>query len=123
MVVRNTFYLFLGLVLGLSFALILNTSYAQFSDIIQEQVYAEKYTGSYQPVYETDFQVFTYETLCKGFYIITDDGVEKTVTGYGDLAELYTYTQPTEKVDLSLVKASTTNETLDIIPVFDTPVL
>jgi len=65
-------------------------------------------------IYQSDFQVFTYETLCKGFYIVTDDGIEKIAQGFGDLAEEYTYTLPSEKVDLLNVISTTTDEKTDI---------
>jgi len=122
MVVRNTFYVFLGLALGISLSLILNAAYAQTvsSDILQEQVYAEKYTGDYQPVYEKEYQVYTYETICKGFYVLQDDGTTLTSIGYGDLAELYTYTTDTLKVDLQEKIASTTDEKIPVIDIAST---
>ena len=60
--------------------------------IESDQESAMKYTGSYQPVYNELVQVFTYETICKGFYTVEDNGVTITYTGFGELADQYTYT-------------------------------
>lgn len=75
-------------------------------DIIQsDQESAMKYTGMYQPVYNDLVQVFTYETICKGFYTVEDNGVSIKYTGFGELADQYTYT--VDKVVKSEISTST----------------
>jgi len=116
------FYSIIGVTFGVSMAIVLNSVNAGYdlSDVLQEQVYAEKYTGEYQPVYEKDYQVYTYETICKGFYIVQDDGVTLTATGFGDLAEQYSYSTDTLKVDLQDKIASTTDEKIPVIDIAST---
>jgi len=73
--------------------------------IESDQESAMKYTGMYQPVYNDLVQVFTYETICKGFYTVEDNGVSIKYTGFGELADQYTYT--VDKVIKSKVSTST----------------
>ena len=120
MIMRNIFYITLGIIMGSSLTVVLNSVDAQVKlsdlstlDLIDEQNYALKYTGMYvSDVSDSKYTVNTYETLCKGFYTVKDTGDSYIYTGYGDLADLYTYTlkhDPVVMVDLS-VSSSTINE-------------
>jgi len=89
------------------------------ADIIQaDQESAMKYTGTFQPVYNDLVQVFTYETICKGFYTVEDNGVTINYTGFGELADEYTYT--IEKPIVNKV-ASTTDEKIISTDIIDIP--
>lgn len=97
MAVRNATYVFLGIVLGVSLAIVLNTTHAltttERDSVVDAQDYALKFTGSYQPIYDDPYyKVFTYEKICKGFYVVEDNGTTVRLTGFGDLKDDYTYT-------------------------------
>jgi len=66
-------------------------------------------TGSFEPVYDDKLSVFTYEKLCKGYYTVEDNGVTVTYTGFGDLADNYTYEESSQKVD----SVATTTDIID----------
>jgi len=95
MIVRNYFYAFIALIIGGSLSAVGTSVYAltttERNDIIDKQSAALEFTGTYQPVYDDLVKVFTYETICKGFYTVEDNGVTIKYTGFGDLASDYTY--------------------------------
>lgn len=105
---KNLFYAIIGFTLAISTSSVLALTSVETNSIMDEQLYAQKYTGTYQPVYEGPVKVFTYETICKGFYTIEDNGVEIKYTGFGDLADEYTFSEPSlSKVDSLQVSTST----------------
>jgi len=106
-------HFWVGIAIGFSLASVFGTvafalTSAEADLIFEEQNDIKKQTGRYETVISPELQVFTYEKLCKGFYVIEDNGIRITQTGFGDLAEEYTLTKETEKQKLSV--ASTTNE-------------
>jgi len=110
-VLKKPFYVLLGLCVGLSAGYYVNTvsalTLSEKNLIKQEQQYAQKYTGSYFPVYEGPIKIFTYEKLCKGFYTVEDNGVDITYTGFGDLADEYTYKEKSNQVDTIIISTTT----------------
>jgi len=74
------FYTFVGFLLGFGL-----TSFAQLNLEAEQEAYFEE-KGEY--ISDPKNGVHTYTTLCKGYFY--DDGLG-TVTGYGDLADKYTY--------------------------------
>lgn len=77
--------------------------------IQEEQTQASKYTGSYQPVYDKPIQVFTYETICKGYYTVEKTADSIIYTGYGDLKDQYTHTEKLPQTKVEALVATTTN--------------
>lgn len=64
--------------------------------------YSEYEPGEYIDEYT---QFFTYESICSGYYLVDYSNKNKIkYTGYGDLAEKYTYT-----LDANIVASSTTS--------------
>jgi len=125
----KTLYVFLGLIIGVSSSLVLNYVDASFFtglssvEIIEEQQDALKYTGNYvSDVTDPNTQVHTYEAPCKGFYIIEKTDTDIVSTGFGDLAEQYTYTEKITYVDTQISSSTKETEIIDIEPVAtDTP--
>jgi len=125
MIVRNVSYLLLGFILGGSLFAVYGSVFAltttERNDIVSVQESALKFTGTYQPVYDDPYtKVFTYEKLCKGFYTVEDNGTIIKYTGFGDLADEYTY-----EIDSINIKSdlSTTTKEIIITDPIDTPVL
>lgn len=120
MLIRNLSYIFVGLFVGFSIAVIFSTVEAQYfdsslsiSDIVSDQERALKFTGMYIPdVSDPKRTINTYETICKGFYIIEDQGDTLVYTGFGDLAEQYTFKEEKPKVDINIISTSTIDEIL-----------
>jgi len=102
----KVFYTFIGVMLAVSLTPVLALTTTETKTISTEQEYALKYTGMYQPVYDQPVKIYTYETLCKGYYTLEDNGLEIKYTGFGDLADDYTYTITKPVVDT--LKASST---------------
>jgi len=125
MLIRNLFYAFIALIVGGSLSAVGSSVYAltttERNDIIDKQSAALEFTGSYQPVYDDLVKVFTYETLCKGFYAVEDNGTIIKYTGFGDLAENYTYETESPYYKQDIV-ATSTKDIIVNIPV-DTPLL
>lgn len=117
---KSFFYGIIGFTLAVSLSSVYALTASEEAVVLDEQNYALKYTGSFQPVYDNkDYQVFTYETLCKGFYVVEDNGDSVRFTGFGDLADDYTYTYD-KFVEVSV--ASSTDEKLpDSTPVIELP--
>jgi len=115
-------YVFLGVFLAIS---ITSISYALTSterqEVVSEQLTAIKFTGTYQPIYDGLVQVYTYETICKGFYTVEDNGTIIRYTGFGDLADQYTYESPSPALDKISI-ASTTDEKIIDTPIDPVPV-
>lgn len=117
----KTIFFLLGVLATYSFSVLALTAELE-QDIQSEQEYSLKYTGSYSPIYEKDYQVFTYEGICKGYYVITDNGVEKRSVGFGDLADEYTFVEKYPVVD-TLQATSTLpvdEKPIDTEPAIDT---
>jgi len=125
-VLKKPLYALLGLCVGLSTGYYVNTvsalTLSEKTLIKAEQEYADKFTGFYYPVYDGPIKVFTYEKLCKGFYTVEDNGVDITYTGFGDLADQYTFKQKSYKVDTTLLSTTTPdkNENNKDIPLSST---
>jgi len=80
--------------------------------ILEEQADALKWTGEYYTdVSDPDLQVHTYTKLCKGFVVIEQTGSKIISTGFGDLAEEYTYVEDKPIVDSV---ATTTDPVVDL---------
>jgi len=80
--------------------------------ILEEQADALKWTGEYYTdVSNPDLQVHTYTTLCKGFVVIEQTGSKIISTGFGDLADEYTYV---EDKPIGDSVASTSEPVLDL---------
>ena len=101
-----------GISVGVLFSIVANDAAALSQslelDIVDDQVLFESKTGDYySDVKDPALTINTYETLCKGFYIVEDDGsgIVRSV-GYGDLSEDYSYEY--EKPVVSHVASSTT---------------
>lgn len=77
--------------------------------VMQDQKAALKFTGSYQPVYDQLVNVYTYEGICKGYYTVEDNGVDVVYTGFGDLANQYTFKTPSNR-KISDTKPTTTKD-------------
>jgi len=113
MAARNTFYVFLGLVIGVSFSLLLNSVYAlsttEISTISDEQNTLLKYTGAYNPIvdYGKGISINTYESICTGYYIVEETETAFRSVGFGDLADQYTYSYDKPIIDKT---PSTTTE-------------
>jgi hypothetical protein len=85
------------------------------SQIIEsEQKSALRFTGSYQPVYDQLVDVYTYETICKGYYTVEDNGIDIVYTGFGDLADQYTYSRPSHTKLLDSKPTTTDDKTIVI---------
>lgn len=80
--------------------------------ILEEQADALRWTGEYYTdVSDPDLQVHTYTTLCRGFVVIEQTGSKIISTGFGDLADEYTYVEDKPIVDSI---ASTSGPVLDV---------
>jgi len=115
MKVRNYFYLTIAFVVGLSLSAVITSvnalTLSEEKIIVDDQLSAIKYTGMYQPVYDALVQVYTYEKICKGFYTVEDNGIIRSYTGFGDLADQYTYNEPTYKI-IEPIASSTDEKTI-----------
>lgn len=108
-------YIFYGILLSaiitpVAFAL---TS-AESNLVLQDQKAALKFTGSYQPVYDQLVNVYTYEGICKGYYTVEDNGIDVIYTGFGDLADQYTFKTPSDRKVPDTKPTSTKDVNIDI---------
>jgi len=121
----NTTILYL-FVISFAFFLAVNVSYGltvlEKNEIISFQESAQKLTGDFASVYDDLVQVFTYETVCTGFYAVEDNGVTIKYTGFGDLKDEYTYTIDKSVVDSIASSTPIKDEKIIIDTIVDTPV-
>lgn len=85
------FLVFVGFALGLFIGGYL-VAFVDASSLENDQKVYYKETGKY--FYDTKnkgYQVFTYEELCRGFYTVEEKKDKIVYTGYGDLADKFTY--------------------------------
>jgi len=82
----NSLSLSFGLIIGIFIAVFVNTTFAQLNLEAEQEAYFEE---KREYISDPDNGIHTYTSVCKGYYV--DDGLGR-VTGYGDLAEQYTYT-------------------------------
>jgi len=114
---NGTKHILIGVFIGIVSSISLNYVYAltvtEKQLILEEQSYAQKYTGDfYTDTTNPELQIHTYETLCKGFYILEDDGITRSFTGYGDLADDYTYS-----IEVSSIKTELATTSKNEIPI------
>lgn len=86
-------YAFNFLFLAVGFLLSFGVSVFAVSNLeIEQNAYFEQYGEYFSDVSDPEHLVFTYETLCKGYYEIDSSNKNKIkYIGYGDLAYKYTY--------------------------------
>jgi len=66
---------------------------ATLTELEKDQEKYFKETGEYFEQHtDTSFQVHTYESLCKGYYVEQKNGDKTEFIGYGDKAKDFTYT-------------------------------
>jgi len=120
MFVRNVSYILLGFVLGGSLLAVGSSisalTLSERDSVISEQESALKFTGTYQPVYDDLVKVYTYESLCKGFYTIEDNGVTIKYTGFGDLADQYTYETESTTIQKDTISTTTPDKPIEPLP-------
>lgn len=89
-----TYENYIAFLVALVLVLPLGYAMAQMQNIIEnDQEVVLKRTGQYfTDVSNPQFTVNTYERSCKGYYTIEETDDEIIYTGYGDLANEYTYT-------------------------------
>ncbi len=79
---------------------------AQTNFIVEEEAYFNTY-GTYFSDVDTDgLGVHTYEKICRGFFLVEKTPEAFIYTGYGDLADKYTYEIP---IPNSTVSSGTTS--------------
>jgi len=105
-------YVAFGFISSLAFSSVFALTSFETDEIVDYQKAALSLTGKYEPVYDDKLSVFTYEKLCKGYYTVEKVGDYTVYTGFGELADNYTYEIYTPKVD---PVASTTVDTEPII--------
>jgi len=94
--------------------------------IEQDQEFAKKLTGDYfSDISDPNFQVFTYEKVCKGFYTVEKSGDTIITTGYGDAADDYTSTERIVKIpyvasSTDPIKTEPTDIVTDVVDVIST---
>jgi len=124
---RSLLFGVLGLLVGSLIAIYANASLLDPLNIQDEQELAKKLTGMYvSDVSDKNFQIHTYETLVKGYYTVEDTGDSLRYTGYGLLADQYTYTTYYTPADKSDAPTTTPKEEIqkqlpieEITPVYE----
>jgi len=116
----KTLYIILGFLIG---TVGLHYTYALSSTELKlietEQTAVLKQTGSYFTDHkDPKITLNTYETICKGYYIIETTPDNIIYTGYGDLKNQYTYTIPNEN---KFTKSTTTPPLTDVL-ITDIPI-
>jgi len=100
-------YFTFGFVFSLIAVTAINEVYAQVTLLEQEQLeYREKNGTFFSDVDNTDYQIFTYEKLCSGFYEVIQTKNSVEYIGYGDLSKEYTYSVPRTDVVSSVGSSS-----------------
>lgn len=77
---------------GTSYAIALTRT--QISEIANFQEYNHTQGRDYDSYCEDDYCVFTYEQLCKGFYVVQYEETQIVSDGFGDLEDEYTWQIP-----------------------------
>jgi len=90
--------IFFGIIIGSFFRTVFDTFVdvafaAQLPSLeVEQSDYYKKNKEYFTDVSNPDFEIHTYETICKGYYTIDKTDKKKVVyTGYGDLDFKYTY--------------------------------
>jgi len=89
--ITKIIYIFIGIVMTVPMSFVM----AQLkTDLEVEQEIVLDKTGEYfSDVSNPNYTINTYETVCKGYYIIEVTDTEIIQTGYGDLANEFTKTE------------------------------
>lgn len=88
----KTLFFLLGSLTSFGFS-IYALSFSDEMAIVEKQATLKEFTGEFQPdLKDPNLQVHTYTAPCTGFVIIEDTSTQTIHTGYGDLANEYTYT-------------------------------
>jgi hypothetical protein len=90
MTIRKSLKLSIYFLLGVNISLLFNVLFVEAGGKFKiPEEYQNIEAGSYIDEYT---QLFTYETICSGYYIVDRSNANKTkYTGYGPLADKYTY--------------------------------